>query len=532
MDEILSVFDPLPPQRAFLKSQAKIRGYGGAMGGGKSRTGCETIFDAALDHPGIVCLIARQAHTSIVETTKKTMLNQVIDQHLIVRKRESGGEDFIELWNGSRIHFVGLEDPLRWYSSEIGYVFFDECQEISEDTALRIITRLRQRCRECETQSKNDCNHMPNRAICTFNPSNPGHWLQKWFMTTTEGDKTPPQRTEHGFYKEELWMEGATASIGTCEFFFAKAQDNIHLPPGYVESTLGGMKEWMRRRYLEGIWEFISGQAFFDGDSLREYQDFTRKVKPLCNGITSGNIQKDVRYRTQQGEKPKGEEAIKIIKGQGELTIFKKPVKESWDEATGKKIPGHRYVLAIDAASGRGRDFSAIQIIDVEDFSQVAEWQGKKETGQVAEEAYRLGRIYNDALIVPEITGGWGLAIDQVLKTFRYPRLYTRRVIDRLSQKYTDRTGWDTTTRTRMVILETLSTAIRERSLEINSLRTVAELGTFVYSDREKPEAQQGCNDDLVMALAIGVHVASSLPRQLIQVKEDHRDPQFPMTGW
>lgn len=31
-DTIVSVFNPLPPQVAFLKSQAKIRGYGGAMG--------------------------------------------------------------------------------------------------------------------------------------------------------------------------------------------------------------------------------------------------------------------------------------------------------------------------------------------------------------------------------------------------------------------------------------------------------------------------------------------------------------------
>ena len=90
------------------------------MGGGKSRTGCETVFDYALDYPGLVALVCRNAHTSIVETTKKTMLTQVVDPELIVRSRQSGGEDFIELFNGSRIHFIGLEDPVRWYSSEIG----------------------------------------------------------------------------------------------------------------------------------------------------------------------------------------------------------------------------------------------------------------------------------------------------------------------------------------------------------------------------------------------------------------------------
>src|SRR5215471_5750682 len=171
------------------------------MGGGKSRTACEQVFDYALDYRGLVALVARQAHTSIVETTKKTMLNQVIPEKLITRSRSSGGEDYIELWNGSRIHFVGLDDPIRWYSSEIGYVFFDEAQEIAEDTVLRIMTRLRQRCASCTRANEPDCPHIPNRAILTFNPSNPGHFLQRWFIQGAE-------RTDFGFYKPELWMEG------------------------------------------------------------------------------------------------------------------------------------------------------------------------------------------------------------------------------------------------------------------------------------------------------------------------------------
>lgn len=451
------------------------------------------------------------------------MLNQVVDPRLIVRSRASGGEDYIELWNGSRIHFVGLEDPYRWYSSEIGMAAFDECQEIDEDTVLRILTRLRQRCQDCERSSSNNCNHIPNKAIMTFNPGNPGHWLQKWFI---EGG----ERSEHGFYKKELWMEGALVPLGDCEFFFAKATDNPHLPPGYVDQTLSGMKEWMRRRYLEGLWEFISGTCFFDVDALRHYQLLAEKVVPLCNGTTAGDIPADIRHRTRDAPKPKADMQIRIIPKGGPLTVFKKPVKESHDDK-GRKIPAHRYVLSVDASSGRGDDYSAIQVIDVDEFEQVAEWQGKVETGLVAMEAYRIGRIYNNAMIVPEITGGWGLAIDQVLKQYRYPRLYTRRVIDRLSQKYTDRTGYDTTTRTRMVILESLETALREREFKLHSLRALNELGTFVYSEREKPEAQPGCNDDLVMALAIGVKVASDLPRQLKQVIDKPRTSQFALNA-
>ena len=502
-----------------MLSKAKIRAYGGAMGGGKSRTGCETIFDYALDHPGLVALVCRNAHTSIVETTKKTMLTQVVDPELIVRSRQSGGEDFIELFNGSRIHFIGLEDPVRWYSSEIGALFFDECQEIEEDTVLRLMTRLR--------QPGTPCN-----SILTFNPGNPGHWLQKWFLSVTEDDKTPPIRTEFGTYKPELWMDGAISSLGDAEFIFAKASDNPHLPEGYVEGTLSGLKEWQRRRYLEGLWEFISGKCFFDIDALREYELSARDTPPLFSGGTAGEINVDVQHRTGRGPKAVGNERIRVTTDGGPLQVWRKPVREHFDEKTGKKMDAHRYVLAIDASSGRGRDFSALEVIDVDEFEQVAESQIKMETGLVAEEAYRLGRIYNDALIVPELQGGWGLAVEQVLKQLRYPRIYTRKTLDRLSQKWTDRTGWDTTARTRMVIIEALETALREREFGLYSQRAINEMGTFVYSDMEKAEAQPGCNDDLVLALSIGVYITGTMPRQLKRPKQEVYQPQFAITGY
>jgi hypothetical protein len=447
------------------------------------------------------------------------MLTQVVaDERAITKSRASGGEDYIELGNGSRIHFIGLEDPVRWYSSEIGMLFFDECQEIEEDTVLRLITRLRQP-------------GMPNKVILTFNPGNPGHWLQKWFLTTTEADRTPPERTEFGTYKPELWMEGATSSIGDAEFFFAKAVDNPYLPEGYVEQTLSGLKEWQRRRYLEGLWEFISGKCFFDVDALREYELSAHDHPPLFSGHTVGDITADVAHRTGRGPKATKSQRIKATTAGGPLQVWRTPVRRHDDE-DGKVVEAHRYVLAIDASSGRGHDWSALEVIDVEAFEQVAELQIKVETSLVAQEAYRLGRIYNDATIVPELQGGWGLAVEQVLKQLRYPKLYTRRTFDRLSQKWTDKTGWDTTLRTRALVLEALETALREREFGLYSQRAIQEMGTFVWNEDEKPEAQPGCNDDLVLALSIGLYITSTMPRQLRKPRQEAYVAQSFVTGY
>lgn len=496
-----SEFRPLPPQRAYLKSKAKIRGYGGAMGGGKSRTLCEDKFNEMLDYPGIVVLLCRESHTSIVETTKKTMLNQVIPPELyaqgVGRTKSSMGEDYVQIFNGSVCHFVGLDNPLRWYSAEIGSIGFDESQEIPEDSVVRLITRLRQP-------------GMPHRASFTFNPSSPGHWLQRWFLLGGE-------HTEHGFYKPKLFTTDAIAPIGDAEFVFAKATDNIYLPDGYIENTLGGMPERLRRRYLDGLWEFTEGNGFFDMESLALYERECHEAKPLLSGRTAGSPEQDFAYRNKKG---RPSDPVKFRKGEGGWTIWAKP------------DPAKRYVMAIDTSSGGSYDYSAIQIVCIEDFEQVAEYQGKLPPTEVAVEAYRAGRVFGNALAVPEITGGWGFTIEQELKRMHYPRLYTRKVLDRLSKKWTDKTGWDTTQRTRAHMLDTLERVLRERELKLNSLRSVAELATFVYGKNNKPQAQEGCNDDLVVALAIAVTVALDLPKQLRQLKRDPHVPQFQVTGY
>lgn len=470
------------------------------MGGGKSRTLCEDTFNQMLEYPGIVAVLARQAHTSIIETTKKTMLSQVIPPELIARKKESGGEDYFELWNGSRCHFIGLDDPVRWYSSELGWIGFDEAQEIQLDTAVRLITRLRQP-------------GMPCRASFTFNPSSPGHWLQKWFILGG-------QQTEYGFHKDKLFVtEDASSPMGEMDFVFAKATDNIHLPEGYVEETLAGLPQAQRRRYLEGLWEFTEGNSFFEPDDLSHYQSLSMNTKPLFTGSTSGDPVKDFNARQRKGKIEK-EQRCRFIPGRGDWTIWRRPQA------------GKRYVMGVDTSSGGSYDYSSIQIICIEDFEQVAEYQGKIVPTELAVEAYRAGRVFNNALAIPEITGGWGNSVIQELGRLHYPSTYTRKTMDRITKKWTDKLGWDTTANSRAHMLDSLYRVLSEREFGLYGVRSVNELATFVYNEKNKPEAQDGCNDDLVVALAIAVTVAIDRPRQVKRPRVKRREPIFSATGY
>ena len=517
-----SEFRPLPPQKAFLRSKARIRGYGGAVGGGKSRTGCEEVFNACLENPGLVALIARDAHTSIVETTKKTMLNEVIPPELIAHRKASGGEDYIQLFNGSIIHFIGMDNPYRWYSAEVGYLFFDEAQELhDEDKVHRLMNRLRQRDRHGKS--------MPNRCIITFNPGSPDHWLRTWFLL---GGIPTDFGIEgvRGMRKEALKFsdEEDAESIGDVDFVAALAADNPYLPEEYVRQ-LKAQPPHLRRRYYDGLWEYNDGACFFDNEALTYYEKVCLAHPPLLTGHLIGDIQEDIQIRLKRKKGPPQDPIrVRREKSGGSLIVWKKPVKE--DAKTG--LP-HRYILTVDASSGKGEDYTGIQVLDVEEFEQVAEMQVKIPPEQAAETAYKLGRIYNDALVVCEVTGGWGFSVDQKLRReLKYKNPYTRHVLDRLSKLFTDKAGFDTTTKTRPLVLAALEEAVRENELGLYSSRALAEMASFIIGENGKAEARPGQHDDLVMSLALAVYVAQQQPKQIRRQAQKPHQPQFAATGY
>lgn len=526
----------IPSQGAFRRSLARVRGYGGAMGGGKSFALCQEAFDWMLEYPGILLPIFRQKHTAIGNTTRKTFLEQVLPAELrgrrdLVRVVSSQGNDFVEfLWNGSQVHFVGLDDPGKWFSSELGGAMFDEAHEIMEADVLTINSRLRQRCIPCVKAGRDDCPHMPHRIVLTFNPSFPGHWLQQWFILGA-------QRTEHGFRKDQLIASNAEFPIGDAEFFVARAADNPFLPPKYIEQSLAGMSTPQRRRYLDGLWEHVSGSGFFDQDALAALTQAAMESQPVLIGEPDGDPSGVV-----EGKKPS-----LVPRKNGRLEVFKPPVRWHTNAATGDEVQPHRYVVAVDSSSGTSADYSGIQVLDVEEFEQVAEWQGKVDPDKLALASFLVGCVYNGALLAPEITGGWGFAVTKRLQELigKYkgppvtkPRIYTRPIRDRLSQRWTDMVGWDTQTKSRAEMLSVLEEALRDGSLTVHGQRTLAELAAFAFGDPNRhgeygtPRARQGSHDDLVIPLAIATTIAARLPRQLRRRATVEYEPQFGATGY
>jgi hypothetical protein len=181
------------------------------------------------------------------------------------------------------------------------------------------------------------------------------------------------------------------------------------------------------------------------------------------------------------------------------------------------------YMVAADVARGDSNDYSTAQVIDLDNCSQVAEYKGKMNTKDFGNFLVSLATEYNNALLVVENSNvGWA-AIQQVINR-GYGNLFYMsndlKYIDierQMSNKYYREerkmvAGFSVTQRTRPLIISALDTYIREKEILLRSTRIIDELFTFIWYNG-RAEAMKGYNDDLTMALAIGLWVRNTALR-------------------
>lgn len=175
------------------------------------------------------------------------------------------------------------------------------------------------------------------------------------------------------------------------------------------------------------------------------------------------------------------------------------------------------YIVSCDVARGDGTDFSAAHVMDVESMSQVAEFQSQLGTKDFGNFLVGLASEYNDALLVIEnATVGWAV-IQQVINRHYKNLYYTEQKLNYVDEKkqHTNKIGrqekksvpgFTTSPTSRPLMINKLEEYFRTRDYMLYSERTLNELYAFIYNG-SKAEAMKGYNDDLVIALAIGMWV-------------------------
>lgn len=193
-----------------------------------------------------------------------------------------------------------------------------------------------------------------------------------------------------------------------------------------------------------------------------------------------------------------------------------------WEEAD----YNNEYMVVADVARGDGEDKSAFHVLELKTLSQVAEYRGLMDTKRFGSLLVEISTRYNDALLVVENSGvGWAVLQEIINRGYqnlfyteqdlRYidpkapkQRTTKRRIIDKNKVP-----GFTTSLRTRPLIISRLDECMRDGSVLIQSSRTFDELEVFIWKASGKSEAMEGYNDDLTMALAIGLWVRDTALR-------------------
>jgi hypothetical protein len=212
------------------------------------------------------------------------------------------------------------------------------------------------------------------------------------------------------------------------------------------------------------------------------------------------------------------------------LWVWKKPIVARPEKRRGNEIieisqPAHSYVMGVDTATGKGKDFHAIEVFDIITREQVAEFMARCLPRDLVKYIDRIGRWYNCALAVVERNNGGDIIIDELRYQMMYPKLYRKKDINdkpsvgsRRRQKALKISpyGFATSMASKPTLNQYLLNYIRdndEDGYRIYSARLLKQFHTYVRKrdrlghDTSRTEAEEGVGnfDDLVIAAGLAL---------------------------
>lgn len=235
------------------------------------------------------------------------------------------------------------------------------------------------------------------------------------------------------------------------------------------------------------------------GDEILFMQEYpsTPEEAFISTGRPKFSIQSLRKYQTVTKEPIRG--FLKEING--EVVFIEEPsgYVSIWEYPK----PGRKYSVGADVAEGLIEgDYSCGVVGDNTSFDVVAMWHGHIDPDLFGVELIKLAKFYNYAYLGVE-NNNHGLTTLSTIKREEYWNLYFTKQHDKISDRITQKIGWSTTSITKPLMIDKLSEFIREIYLGIYSDLIISEAFTYIIEDNGSTNAQQGCHDDTIMAMAI-----------------------------
>lgn len=174
-----------------------------------------------------------------------------------------------------------------------------------------------------------------------------------------------------------------------------------------------------------------------------------------------------------------------------------------------------KYCIGVDVSEGilnvesseKQNDYSVIDVTRQSDLKTVARWRGHIDPDLLGAIVFKIGTFYNNALVAVEVNNH-GLTTVQRLRNDFYRNLYMRKTSeDQQFQERTSLMGWQTTRKTKPIIINNLVQAIRDNDILDLDIVFIRECMTYVRDDQGHTNAQEGMYDDTVIAKAIALQM-------------------------
>lgn len=266
-----------------------------------------------------------------------------------------------------------------------------------------------------------------------------------------------------------------------------------------INNKFRGVPERFKRSFPIDVYEALKfkGDGYFSAESINQYSTMTRE--PVLEGVPEFDPITEhpvMVHPDRLGLLPRDADGAE-------------PRLLMWDTPA----PGRKYIVGGDVADSQdnvmyGHAKSVAVVLDGETGELVARWSGKIEPTKFADIMRSIGYYYNTALLVPE-RNNMGIIVVNRLIEKAYPRIFSSDKVGYLPDgtiKISNKLGFETTPKTRPVLLRKLQEMVNGMRLVIPDTFVVEQMMGFV--DKKgggQPRKKYKGEDDAVIAIALAV---------------------------
>ncbi len=203
----------------------------------------------------------------------------------------------------------------------------------------------------------------------------------------------------------------------------------------------------------------------------------------------------------------------------------REPIRTQEDVAIYEDVTwNHYYSLGADPSEGVGLDDSAFTVLDKMTGREVAHFSNNNiQPDLFAKKIVKIAEYYNNAIVVPEINSH-GIAVLQELQRLGYPNIARQRYFDHLTNSWTRRLGWKTSTISKPLIVDEFIRVLREELIGLSSSIILGQMFTFVYTNNIGARgmgAETGQKDDSLISAMLAWQGMKDLPGEFINEQSD-----------